>query len=216
MRFAGMLLENDLSTLTPLLTDPDRTQLTGRIDQATAVILQAAAEMSATTSEVIAGSSTPGDAKTGHETRGEATLQAPTAGSSVASPVPANWQQPMVPMQPPLSPPHTGELHQMPFADTCNLLQQLPADISSWNSQEALICEQCPRIVPHSLKCYCPRPALSFRCFVFLTVLSYALAPEQSLIHSLCAKGSRGHFHSLTFTSPLSANCAWTAICYNT
>ena len=104
----------------------------------------------------------------------------------------------------------------MPFADTCNLLQQLPADISSWNSQEALICEQCPRIVPHSFQCYCPRPALSFRCFVFLTVLSYALAPEQSLIHSLCAKGSRGHFHSLTFTSPLSANCAWTAICYNT
>lgn len=50
----GMLLENDLSTLTPLLTDPDRTELTGRIDEATRVILEAAAEMSATTSEVIA------------------------------------------------------------------------------------------------------------------------------------------------------------------
>lgn len=223
MRFAGMLLENDLSTLTPLLTDPDRTQLTGRIDQATAVILQAAAEMSATTSDVIAGSSTTGDAKNSYDTRGEEMLQMPTAGSSVGSPphlspVPANWQQPMVPMHAPLSPPHAGQLQQMAFGDTCNLLQQLPVDISTWNSQEALICEQCPRTVPDSCSVLLRVAANSIRSFVFLCLaaLSHDLAPEQLLIHPLCTKGLRGHFHSLTFTSPLSANCAWTATCYNT
>jgi hypothetical protein len=137
-----MLLENELSTLTPLLTDPDRTELTGRIDEATAVILQAAKEMSATTSEVIAGSAetaTTGAVEADHESSQDMSAAGSVRSPPQLSPVPASWQQPMIHMQPPLSPPHAGQLQQRASEDH---LQELPADMSSWNSQEALTCER--------------------------------------------------------------------------
>ena len=137
MCVAGMLLENELSTLTPLLTDPDRTELTGRIDEATAVILQAAAEMSATTSEVIAGSTETTTAGA-DESRQDMPVVGSVGSAPQLSPVTANWQQPMLHMQPPLSPPHVGQLQQLTSE---NPLQELPADMSSWNSQQALNCE---------------------------------------------------------------------------
>ena len=138
---AGMLLENELSTLTPLLTDPDRTELTGRIDEATAVILQAAKEMSATTSEVIAGSAettTTAPVEADHDSRQDMPPAGYGRSTPQMAPVPANWQQPMIHMQPPLSPPHAGQLPQMASEDQ---LQELPVDMSSWNAQEALTCK---------------------------------------------------------------------------
>lgn len=141
VRRAGMLLENDLSTLTPLLTDSDRTELTGRIDEATGVILQAAAEMSATTSEVIADSvekQTSVTVETDYENCCEEVLAAGSVGSPrQPSPSPTNWQ-PMMQMQAPLSPPHTAQ-HQV--VSDASQSQQLPADTSSWTAQEALTCK---------------------------------------------------------------------------
>ena len=52
-KITGMMLENDLDTLTPLVANSDASDLTRRIDQATRVLLETAVEMSATTSEVI-------------------------------------------------------------------------------------------------------------------------------------------------------------------
>ena len=110
---------------------------TGRIDEATAVILQAAAEMSATTSEVIAGSTETTTAGA-DESRQDMPVVGSAGSAPQLSPVTANWQQPMLHMQPPLSPPHVGQLQQLTSE---NPLQELPADMSSWNSQQALNCE---------------------------------------------------------------------------
>ena len=64
-KITGMMLENDLDTLTPLVANSDASDLTRRIDQATRVLLETAVEMSATTSEVIASVDSPTDESEG-------------------------------------------------------------------------------------------------------------------------------------------------------
>ena len=100
-KITGMLLENDIDTLTPLLTDPDGTELTGRIDEATRVILQAATEMSTTTTVVIATGSAE-DGGGGEEDEPPRLMSPPPGGrregaeSPQLPPMPIHWQQQQV------------------------------------------------------------------------------------------------------------------------